>query len=272
MKIVIMTWESDFINYNGNKIHYFYGGDKNNSPLILLHGAMDNGMCWSPIGEKLWDKYFVIMPDARFHGLTEVADNKFSLKLMAQDVAALIKELKLNSVQIMGHSMGSQMNALVASLYPELDIKKIVLEDPFIRFKTYSKITKWIFKLSTPFVKAFFSGDYEKLYKKGRKLNPKWSEEELKPWAESKILYIENNPKKLLNMLEQDIDWENVFRTIQCPILLITSNKGLTKKKSIEKITSNAKNCKWVKINGAGHNIRREQVQRFMEEIEDFLD
>ena len=29
--------------------------------------------------------------------------------------------------------------------------------------------------------------------------------------------------------------------------------------------------CKWVKIDGAGHNIRREQYERYMEEVQDFL-
>ncbi len=73
-----MEWKSDYFNYAENKIHYFHGdGDKN--PLILLHGAMDNGLCWSPVAQKLSENYHVIMPDARSHGLTEILDNLYQL-------------------------------------------------------------------------------------------------------------------------------------------------------------------------------------------------
>ena len=55
-----MDWKSDYIIYDENKIHYFHGdGDK--KPLILLHGAMDNGLCWSPVAQKLSENYRVIM-------------------------------------------------------------------------------------------------------------------------------------------------------------------------------------------------------------------
>lgn len=48
---------------NGVKIHYYRTGG-NKPPFVLLHGATDNGLCRTPVAEKLADKYDVIMPDA----------------------------------------------------------------------------------------------------------------------------------------------------------------------------------------------------------------
>ncbi|MBY8981168.1 MAG: alpha/beta hydrolase [Candidatus Lokiarchaeota archaeon] len=265
-----MEWKSDYFTYAENKIHYFHGdGDKN--PLILLHGAMDNGLCWSPVAQKLSENYRVIMPDARGHGLTEILDNSLSIDLMAKDIAMFIQNLKLETPQIMGHSMGAQMTALIASKYPEL-VSRIVLEDPVIRFNKISKLRKGLFKfLAKIIVSILIKGSYEKLIKRGRKQNPKWSDEELQPWAESKILFRENNPKILKGILDNPPDWKDVFQKIACPILLITSDKGITSDKTARSIVDLSKECKWIKIEGAGHNIRREQFERFMQEIQDFL-
>ena len=265
-----MEWKSDYINYAENKIHYFHG-DGSKNPLILLHGAMDNGLCWSPVAQKLSENYRVIMPDARGHGLTEILDNTLSIDLMAKDIAMLIQNLKLETPQIMGHSMGAQMTALVASKYPEL-VNRIVLEDPAIRFNNISKLRKGLFKfIAKIVVSLLLKGSYERLIKRARKQNPKWSDEELQPWAESKILFRENNPKILLGILDNSPDWKDVIQKISCPILLITSDKGITSDKMARNIVDSSKDCKWIKIEGAGHNIRREQFERFMQEIQDFF-
>ena len=129
-----MDWKSDYVKYDENKIHYFHGGDK--KPVILLHGVMDNGLCLSPVAEKLSENYHTIMPDARGHGLTEIPSREFSYGLMAQDISMIIKDLKLEKPQIIGHSMGAAMTALVASKYPEL-VSRVILEDPAFQFKTH---------------------------------------------------------------------------------------------------------------------------------------
>ncbi len=190
---------------------------------------------------------------------------------MAKDIAMVIQNLKLEIPQIMGHSMGAQVTALVASKYPEL-VSKIVLEDPVIRLKTIPKLRKVLFKfIAKIVVSILLKGSYEKLIKRARKQNPKWSDEELQPWAESKILFREKNPKTLLGILDNSPDWKNVFSKISCPILLITSDKGMTSDETARDIVDLSKNCKWIKIEGAGHNIRREQFERFMEAIQDFF-
>ena len=265
-----MEWKSDYIKYDDNKIHFFYGNG-NKKPVILLHGAMDNGLCFSPVAEKLSKDYRVIMPDARGHGLTETPEAKFSYDLMAQDIARLIKDLNLEGTQIMGHSMGAAMTTMVASNYPEL-VSRIILEDPAFRTKGMSKVKKGLFKfLAKIILPRLFKGTYEDLVKSCHKRSPTWSDEEVQPWAESKILFREKNPKILVGLLEDARDWKEIIKNISCPILLITSDKGITKDKMAQDMVNLSKDCKWVKIEGAGHNIRREQFEKYLEEVQDFL-
>ena len=63
-------WSEGFIKANDLNIHYHRTGGTGKTPLILLHGVMDNGLCWTPVARDLQAQFDVIMPDARGHGLT----------------------------------------------------------------------------------------------------------------------------------------------------------------------------------------------------------
>ena len=62
-------WFDGYVDGNGILIHYYRtGGDK--PQVILNHGAMDDGLCWTRVAIELEDDYDVIMIDARSHGLS----------------------------------------------------------------------------------------------------------------------------------------------------------------------------------------------------------
>ena len=154
-----IEWKSGFVTNNGNKIHYYRtGGDK--PPVLLLHGVMDNGLCWTPLSRVLASDYDVILPDARGHGLTHISDETWTYEAMADDIALLIKELNLDKIQLVGHSMGADTAALVAAKYPDL-IRKIVLEDPGFSMSEISSIKKSSLKIevilfSSQFLRKIF--------------------------------------------------------------------------------------------------------------------
>jgi len=266
-----IEWKSDFVTNNGNKIHYYRtGGDK--PPVLLLHGVMDNGLCWTPLGRVLASDYDVILPDARGHGLTHISDETWTYEAMADDVALLIKDLNVDKIQLVGHSMGADTAALVAAKYPDL-IKKIVLEDPGFSMSEISSIKKSSFKIAMKLIlPRFLNSTYEELLKKGHKQTPLWSDEDLKPWAESKIQFREKDPNLIFKMFKNEYKWEEIIKKISCPILLITADKGLTSDKLAQKVMDVSKAGKWVKIEGAGHSIRREQFKQYVQITKEFLD
>jgi len=267
----IIEWKSDFVTNNGNKIYYYRtGGDK--PPVLLLHGVMDNGLCWTPLGRVLASDYDVILPDARGHGLTHISDETWTYNAMADDVALLIKDLNVDKIQLVGHSMGANTAALVSAKYPAL-IKKIVLEDPGFGLSNISSIKKVFFKIAMKLIlPRFLRGTYEELLKKGHKQNPLWSDEDLKPWAESKIQFREKDPNLIFKMFNNEYKWEEIINKISCPILLITADKGITPDKLAQKVIDVSKTGKWVKIEGAGHSIRREQFKQYVQTTKEFLD
>lgn len=98
-------WSSAVCEINGINIHYTRtGGHK--PPVIMLHGLMANGICWTSLARVLEKEYDVIMPDARGHGNSSVPDFGYRYEDHANDVAGLINALKLPPPILLGHSMG----------------------------------------------------------------------------------------------------------------------------------------------------------------------
>lgn len=142
------TWTENFIDTQGGYIRYFRtGGDK--PSMILLHGAMNNGLCWTRVAKALEIDFDIVMPDARGHGKSVSNQKGYSLSEIVEDTAELIKHLKIAPVIVMGHSMGAQMATELGARYPDL-VKKLVLEDPAYFFKNPTFFTllsyNWIIR------------------------------------------------------------------------------------------------------------------------------
>jgi N-formylmaleamate deformylase len=265
--------EGDLI-INGVKIHYYRtGGQK--PPIVLLHGATDNGLCWTPVAELLAENHDVIMPDARGHGLSDRLDKSATFMSPANEVAGLVKQLGLQKPIIMGHSMGASTTVSIAVAYPSLP-KAIILEDPGWRTPEFAKseIAEEEMKQRDAFIKSLAElgkRPLDEIMVEGRKINVGWSEAELKPWAKSKQQF---DPELFTKPLLDPRSYEELVPQIDCPTLLIISDGGIVKKEAAEnaaRLWKSKKPFKWVLIKGAGHNIRREQFKEYQAVLFDFL-
>ncbi|MBA2657754.1 MAG: alpha/beta hydrolase [Tatlockia sp.] len=121
-------WITGNCEVNGIKLHYTRtGGSK--PPIVLLHGLMLNGACWTPLARELEGEFDVIMPDARGHGYSSAPEYGYCYETLGSDVLSLIETLWLTAPVILGHSMGGMTAAVVASrkLQP---LAGIILADP----------------------------------------------------------------------------------------------------------------------------------------------
>ena len=259
---------------NGVKLHYYRTGGSKPS-MVLLHGVTDDGLCWSPVAEMLSNQFDVVMVDLRGHGKSKAPDDGYTLSVMAGEVVALINELKLDHPIIMGHSMGAITALTLAGLYPDA-AKAIILEDP---------PPFWMIKKTDtdepqkPNPLAFWIASNkrktkEDLLEEVRTFNPGWAEAELEPWVNSKLRY---SPKivKLVEMVDlSSIGFEELFKKISCPALILTAdpNKGaILVEKDVSLLNQWIPQLEVVQIDGAGHNIRRDQFESYMKAVQTFL-
>jgi pimeloyl-ACP methyl ester carboxylesterase len=95
--------------------------------LLILHGLFGASDNWVTIGKRLAEKYEVIIPDLRNHGQSPHSD-EWQYDAMAEDVFDLTAHLGLKKISLIGHSMGGKVGMTLASKYPEL-LEKLVVVD-----------------------------------------------------------------------------------------------------------------------------------------------
>ena len=113
----------------------------------------------------------------------------------------------------------------------------------------------------------------EALIAKAHLKSPTWPEEELCPWADSKLRVSPNLAELQFGQLGGTSIWEDLAN-ITCPVLLITADpdKGsIVTPETALKAMQIASTLKVVRIHGAGHNIRREGFMAYMQAVQEFL-
>jgi pimeloyl-ACP methyl ester carboxylesterase len=88
-------------------------------PLILLHGGLMSGEMFAPILPALSEQHQVITVDLQGHGRTADIDRPIDVRLMADDIAALIDDLGLDRPDVVGYSLGGGVALITAVRHPD---------------------------------------------------------------------------------------------------------------------------------------------------------
>ena len=103
------------------------------APLILLHGAFGNTDMLGAWIRPLAASRRVIAVDLQGHGRTGDTDRPVHPTLMADDIAELVGELKLEGADVMGYSLGGSVALQTAIRYPALVRRLVVVSVAFRR-------------------------------------------------------------------------------------------------------------------------------------------
>jgi pimeloyl-ACP methyl ester carboxylesterase len=116
--------ETGYAPVNGLSMYYeIYGEGR---PLILLHGAYQTIDTLGPILPGLAATRRVIAPEQQGHGHTVDIDRPLTYEQMADDTAALIQHLGIDSADIVGYSLGGAIALQLAIRHPAV-VRKLVV-------------------------------------------------------------------------------------------------------------------------------------------------
>ena len=102
-----------------NGLHMYYEVHGAGRPVILLHGGLGNGEMFGPNIDALAASHQVILPDLQGHGRAADIDRPIDVRLMADDIAALIDHLGLDRPDVVGYSLGGGVGFWTAVKYPD---------------------------------------------------------------------------------------------------------------------------------------------------------
>lgn len=265
------NWTDGYVLTNGIRIHYWRtGGDK--PVMIMAHGSSDNGLCWACLAMELEADYDIIMYDARGHGLSDPPTPADSANAQSEDLAGLIRELNIEHPIIMGHSMGSSSVALFAATYPDIP-KAVILEDPGLAgrpgaaARPANNVSDK--KNSNNPVLEKNNMSYSELYALAMRQHPEWGECENKYWAFSKKQH--HPPVASDGDRGARVSTAETFAKITAPTLILKADAQGDLRAQNEEVAANLQNGKIVHIEGAKHNVRRDQKELLLEALKDFL-
>jgi 3-oxoadipate enol-lactonase len=87
-------------------VRYWSGGPSDGRTVVLLHGATLDHRAWAPQAEALCDRFRLVVPDLRAHG---ESTGSFDFQAAVQDMFALLEELRIGRVVLVGQSLGGNL-------------------------------------------------------------------------------------------------------------------------------------------------------------------
>jgi 3-oxoadipate enol-lactonase len=115
------------VTVDGVRLVCHVSGAEDAPVLVLLHGLGDDGSTWDTAGAEFAPHLRVLAIDLRGHGESDWP-GIYSFELMRDDVLGVLDQLRLDRVNLLGHSMGGTVAYLIAEKEPGR-IDRLILED-----------------------------------------------------------------------------------------------------------------------------------------------
>lgn len=259
------SWATGILKSKGIDMHYLRTGG-NKPPVVLLHGLMLSGACWTPLARALEEDYDVIMPDARGHGLSSAPDHGYSYDNLAADVVSLTDSLELASPVLLGHSMGGMTAAVVASLQsPRL--RGLILADP--TFLTPQRQQEVHESDVADQHRRILKRSKEDYLAEVRARHNRRSPEVIELFAQARF---QTSIQAFEILTPLNPDYVQLIKTLEVPSLLVIGD--VSPVISIEMATELAglnQHLKVIQIAEAGHAVPYDQPEHFSKVIQPFL-
>ncbi|WP_200958967.1 alpha/beta fold hydrolase [Nocardioides sp. Root190] len=109
--------EVQYVTLHGKRRAFVIKGS--GPAVLLLHGLACDHTTWSPVIDRLAEKYTVIAPDLLGHGFSDKPRADYTLGGYANGMRDLLTVLGIDKVTVVGHSFGGGVAMQFAYQFPE---------------------------------------------------------------------------------------------------------------------------------------------------------
>ena len=124
------------LSIEGIRLHYVEWNDATQSAsrnVLLIHGLTGSNREWTGLGDHLSREGFrVLAPDLRGRGLSSKPAHGYGIQYHVADLLTLLDSLGLDSVSVVGHSLGGAIGLYMTAVFPAR-VRKLVVVDIGIR-------------------------------------------------------------------------------------------------------------------------------------------
>lgn len=245
---------------NNQLISYLKNGTISEECLLFLHGWRSNKEVWNNVIQKLFgrnNQVLVYSVDLPGFGQSSTPPTAWSVGDYAGLVKQFIEKFELKNVIIIGHSFGGRVAIKLASNYPELIFKLVLVDSAGITLSSNKKNLMLFFaKLVKPlFRPRFMEGLRKKIYRQ---------------IGAEDYLATPTLQKTFVNIIKEDLTPD--MKQITVPTLLIWGENDTETPVSFgEKMHSLILNSKFTILTDAGHFSFLDKPENFVKSLNEFI-
>ena len=252
------------IALDGIDIHYRRtGGAK--PALVLLHGLMLSGACWTPLARALEGEYDVVMPDARGHGHSSAPRAGYTYQDHANDVIGVIRGLELARPVLLGHSMGGMTAAVVASRGGGVLAGLILVDPTFLSPQRQREVHDSDVAAQH---RGILTKTKSELVTAARARHPGRSSELLEIFAEARL---QTRMSAFDVLTPPNPEYRELVRAIDVPSLLIIGDDPVVSLETAMELQTSNPRLRVEQIRDAGHAVPYDQPESFEAVVRSFL-
>ena len=251
-----------------NGIDIYYDTHGSGEPVLLVHGLGSSTLDWQPQVEALAPHYQVITFDVRGHGRSSKPRQRYSVRLFAEDTAALVRSLGLAPVHVVGISMGGMVAFQLVVTEPDLVRSLVIVNSgPAMPVKTLAQRAMIWSRIAI----VRLQGMRKMGEVLARRLLPKPEHAALRRQFVER--WSANDPTAYLASLKALVNWSVMERLggIACPTLILTADQDYTPVDVKRAYMAMIPGAKLVVVDDARHMLPVERPEPFNEALLAFL-
>jgi pimeloyl-ACP methyl ester carboxylesterase len=277
-------WSEGYLYANGIRIHYYHAVAAPGKPVILaIHGVMDTGLTWASVVSKLQGDYDMYMLDTRGHGLSDPFTGSEDSGTLLKDVVAAAQVLGLKKPILMGHSMGGATVIRLGAEYPDFAKAIIVVDagiggpgrpssgaprNPSLPSSDRMPVTM---RGSPEALVAQNNYAFDDLVTKAHRENPRWSMMDCQYWAVAIKRYHGPYSDQVWQAMSGTMKSQDALAKISVPMIILKADAPPEVRKVQQEEASIMQHGKLVTIDNSAHNVQRDQPERAVQAIREFL-
>jgi pimeloyl-ACP methyl ester carboxylesterase len=260
-----------------NGIRIFCRDTGSSLPAILcLHGRWGRGETWIDFMERYMDRYRIIAPDQRGHGLSDKPGGGYAAEDFARDAYELVAQLDCLPIVIVGHSMGGRVGAYLAALYPEA-VRGVAILDEQLGDSAAGSPPGGVESDDNGLTRDWPT-PYATIAEALRDLRARFTyESNVRYFAESLTETLDGYDflfsRRAMNAIARACrGWRDILGRIECPVLIVRAAESrCLSKEEADTMQSIARNCTFFEVSGSDHMVYADNAEEFYGGFDEWL-
>ena len=205
-KVTSRAVKGSYALVNGINLYYeIHGTRRTATPLVMLPGGLGTIGMFEKLLPALAQGRQVVAVELQAHGHTADIDRTMSFEAMADDIAALIKHLRLEKADLLGYSLGGGVALRTAIRQPDALRKLVIVSTACKRNGWYPDVQAGFELINAEVARGWIGSPMQKAYAS------------VAPRPEDWTVLVD----KMGQLLRQDYDWSADVAKMTTPTLVV---------------------------------------------------